>query len=103
MKSIYGNFGLWAWLRYWYLDSADYITLMLIDKSYYDYDFSEEAIEKRKANRRHNRTHEQQKAIWERMGFGNLRRPGEPRPQPKPVTPEDAQQIIMKEIKERKQ
>ena len=46
IKTIYGNYGFWAWLRYWYLDSADFITLMLIDKGYYDYDYSE--IEKKK-------------------------------------------------------
>jgi hypothetical protein len=38
---LYGNYGFWAWLRYWYLDSADFISLMLVDKGYYDYDFTE--------------------------------------------------------------
>lgn len=41
IKSLYGNYGFWAWLRYWYLDSADFISLMLVDKGYYDYDFTE--------------------------------------------------------------
>lgn len=30
---------MWSWLRYWYLDSADFIALMLFDKGYYDYDY----------------------------------------------------------------
>ncbi len=34
-------------MRYWYLDSADFITLMLVDKGYYDYDFSEPKHKKR--------------------------------------------------------
>lgn len=76
---------------------------MLIDKSYYDYDFNEEAIEKQEKNVRHNRTHEQQKAVWERMGFGNLRRPGEDKPNKhKPISPEEAQRIVMEEIKQQK-
>lgn len=41
IKAIYGNYGFWSWLRYWYLDSADYVTLMLMDKGFYDYDYSE--------------------------------------------------------------
>ena len=30
---------MWAWLRYWYLDTANIVNLYLIDKGYYDYDF----------------------------------------------------------------
>lgn len=26
-------------MRYWYLDTANQVTMMLIDKGYYDYDF----------------------------------------------------------------
>lgn len=39
IKAIYGNYCFWSWFRYWYLDSADLITLMLMDKGYYDYDY----------------------------------------------------------------
>ena len=28
-------------MKYWYLDSANFVTLMLIDKGYYDYDYEE--------------------------------------------------------------
>lgn len=42
IKHIYGNYNFWSWLRYWYLDSANYITLLLLDKGYYDYDYKTE-------------------------------------------------------------
>lgn len=39
IKHIYGNYNLWAWFRYWYVDNVYKQTLMIIDKSYYDYDY----------------------------------------------------------------
>lgn len=75
---------------------------MLIDKGYYDYDYSEEAKEKGRLRKKHNRTEEQQKAIWKRMGFGNLRKPGEPR-STAPLAPEEMQRIAMEECKTKKQ
>lgn len=30
---------MWSWLRYWFLDTENYVTFMLFDKSYYDYDY----------------------------------------------------------------
>lgn len=36
---MYGNYCFWAWFRYWYLDSANYVTMILLDKGYFDYDF----------------------------------------------------------------
>ena len=41
IKSAYGNYNLWAWLRYWYLDTENQVTLMLIDKGFHDYDYTE--------------------------------------------------------------
>lgn len=74
IKALYGNYGFWAWLRYWYLDSADFITMMLLDKGYYDYDFSEP---KEKHNvPKHNRTHEQTQDLFSRMGFGKVKQLG---------------------------
>lgn len=35
---IYGNYGLWAWLRYWWIDTENMIAMLLADKSYHDYD-----------------------------------------------------------------
>lgn len=71
---------------------------MLIDKGYYDYDFSAEAIDKSKPRTKIDET--KRKAAWERMGFGHLRKPGEKKPQP--LTPEEAQRIAMEEAKELK-
>lgn len=39
IKAIYGNYCFWAWLKYWYIDSANLVQMMLIDKGYYDYDY----------------------------------------------------------------
>lgn len=39
IKAIYGNYGFWSWLRYWYLDSVEWLTLAIMDKGYYDYDY----------------------------------------------------------------
>lgn len=36
-------------MRYWYIDSANFVTLMLIDKGYYDYDFEEPKHKKQSA------------------------------------------------------
>lgn len=35
-------------MRYWYLDGANHVTLLLVDKGYYDYDY-ERPSEKEKA------------------------------------------------------
>lgn len=39
IKHIYGNYCFWAWFRYWYIDSVNYVTMLLLDKGYFDYDF----------------------------------------------------------------
>ena len=36
---MYGNYCFWAWLRYWYIDTANYVTMLLLDKGYFDYDY----------------------------------------------------------------
>jgi hypothetical protein len=36
---VYGNYCWWSWFRYFYLDSCNLVTMMLVDKGYYDYDF----------------------------------------------------------------
>ena len=41
IKAIYGNYGFWSWLRYWWLDTENYTSFMLMDKGFYDYDYSE--------------------------------------------------------------
>lgn len=47
ITAIYGNYNLWSWLRYWFLDTENWVTFMLLDKGYYDYDY-EAVKEKRK-------------------------------------------------------
>ncbi len=37
--AIYGSHNLWTWLRYWFIDTENYLTLGLLDKGYYDYDY----------------------------------------------------------------
>lgn len=72
IKALYGNYNFWSWLRYWYLDSADFIAMMAIDKSYFDYDYEEKARKYAKSNKP-KRTAQQQKAILQRFGFGNVK------------------------------
>ena len=64
---------------------------MLMDKGYYDYDYKEPegaiVVEK------HERTHEQTQSIFSRMGFGKVKKIGEP----KPLTAEEMQRIAMEE------
>jgi len=39
IKHIYGNYGFWSWLKYWYIDSSNQVLMMLYDKGYFDYDY----------------------------------------------------------------
>lgn len=52
IKAVYGNYNLWSWLRYWYLDTENYVTWMLYDKGFHDYDYTEpkETKPKKKTN-----------------------------------------------------
>lgn len=74
IKAIYGNFGLWSWLRYWFLDTENYTTFMLLDKGYYDYDY--EAVNASSHIRR-NETQEQKdnrtQRMMDRFGFGKVK------------------------------
>ena len=36
---MYGNYNFWSWFRYWYVDSVNYVTMLLLDKGYFDYDY----------------------------------------------------------------
>lgn len=44
---MYGDYCFWSWFRYWYLDSVNYVTLLLLDKGYYDYDHVQPEEKKR--------------------------------------------------------
>ena len=35
---MYGNYNFWSWFRYWYVDSCNLVTMILLDKGYFDYD-----------------------------------------------------------------
>lgn len=72
--------------------------MMLVDKGYYDYDYSDEAKDKAKMRKKHKRTETEQKAIWERMGFGRMRTPLDSKPISK-LSPDEAQRIAMEELK----
>ena len=41
---MYGDYCFWSWLRYWYIDSVNFVTLLLLDKGYFDYDFERSDI-----------------------------------------------------------
>lgn len=89
IKALYGNYGFWSWLRYWYLDSADFITLMLIDKGYYDYDYQEP---KRKRKRNISKATDPEKLARKLGQLGIATKP-------QPLTPEEVQRIAMEEVK----
>lgn len=39
IKYVYGNYNFWSWLRYWYLDSCNLVSMIMVDKGYFDYDY----------------------------------------------------------------
>lgn len=94
MKAIYGNNGFWSWLRYWFLDTENYVTFMLMDKGYYDYDY--EAV---KETIRREETQEQKEkrtqGMMDRFGFGKVKSVK------KPLTPAELQAEVMAEEKKK--
>jgi hypothetical protein len=95
IKAIYGNYGLWSWLRYWLLDTANYTVMMLADKSYYDYDY-EPPKPKRKTVKR-KRTKEQTQSLFTRMGFGKVKDIHKSESKPTDSA-EDLQRVVMGDI-----
>lgn len=91
IKAIYGNFGLWSWLRYWFLDTENYVTFMLLDKGYYDYDY-EKPSERTEAALTAAKSDAELEAKLRGMGL-NVR------PKKKPLTPEELQAEVMAEKK----
>lgn len=71
---------------------------MLIDKGYYDYDY--EKPKEKPTVERHRRTHEETQRLFTRMGFGKVKKIGEPE-QPR-LTPDEMQRIAMEEMREKK-
>lgn len=94
IKAIYGNYGFWSWLRYWHLDSADFVLLMLMDKGYYDYDY--EAVKAPRTPVLHEQSEERTQRMMDRFGFGKVKSIK------KPLTPAEVQSEIMKELQTEK-
>lgn len=92
MNAVYGDTGFWAWLRYWYLDSADFVTLMLMDKGYYDYDY--EPVKKKPEL-----TAEDKELLTAEKLDALL---GVKRINPKPLNPEEIQRAVMADLESRK-
>ena len=93
IKAVYGNYGFWAWLRYWFLDTENYVTFMLLDKGYYDYDY-EKPSERTEAALTAAKSDDELEAKLRGMGL-NVR------PKKKTLTPEELQAEVMAEEKKR--
>ena len=59
---------MWAWLRYWYLDTANIVNLYLIDRGYYDYDF--EKVKKPILLEKTVKSDEEVSALMRKFGIG---------------------------------
>lgn len=95
--AAYGAYNLWAWLRYWYIDTRDAVTLQLLDKGYYDYDY-EPSKDKPKAVK-HEQSLERTQRMFDRFGFGKAK-PLTDEP-PAPMSAEELQAAAMADIAER--
>ena len=100
IKGIYGNYNFWSWLRYWYLDTENHIMLMLLDKGYYDYDY-EVPDAKTQAALTAVKSDDELLSKLKNMGFGVA--PKKIEPKPKDLSKDDAQRIMMQELKAEKQ
>ena len=91
--AVYGNNDFWSWLRYWFLDTENYVTFMLLDKGYYDYDY-EKPNERTEAALTAVKSDDEIAARLRDMGL-NVR------PKKKTLTPEELQAEVMAEEKKR--
>lgn len=94
IEAIYGNYGFWSWLRYWWLDTENYVTFMLMDKGYYDYDY--ETVKTSPVTVPHEQSEERTQRMMDRFGFGKVKSIK------KPLTPAEVQSEIMKELQTEK-
>lgn len=88
IKQIYGNYGFWSWFRYWYLDSVNYVTMLLLDKGYFDYDFEKVAREVKWEDTV--KSDEEVADMLSMFGMG-------PKARKKPETTEEIQNYIIKQ------
>lgn len=93
IKAIYGNYGFWSWLRYWWLDTENYVTFMLMDKGYYDYDYERPSV-KTKAVMTAAKSEAELAEQLSRMGFGKA--------PSNPLSPAELQAEVMAEEKKKK-
>ena len=91
---MYGNYCWWSWFRYWYLDSCNIITMLLMDKGYYDYEFQKtEAYVPPVAWEDTVKTDEEIDGILAMFGMSANRK--------KPETAEEIQAHILKQMEEK--
>lgn len=93
IKHIYGNYSFWSWLRYWYIDTANQVAMMLIDKGYYDYDFERNNAQSLLLYENTVKSDEETRDLLSRFGFGK----------PKEESLEQIQELAMKELNENKE
>lgn len=95
IKHIYGNYGFWSWLRYWYIDTANQVTMMLVDKGYYDYDFEiKKDIVRQALYEETVKDESEVRGLLARFGIGQKRSESED-------SLEELQKMAMKELNEK--
>ena len=61
-------------MRYWYIDTANQVTMMLIDKGYYDYDFEhKKAVAKQMLYEETVKSETEVRGLLARFGIGQKR------------------------------
>ena len=78
IKAVYGDYCFWSWLRYWHIDTPEFITLTLIDKGYYDYDYE---VVKKPVYAKHDQSDERIQNMMNRFGFGKVKKFDNPSPE----------------------
>lgn len=62
-------------MRYWYIDTANQVTMMLIDKGYYDYDFEhKKAVAKQMLYEETVKSESEVRGLLARFGIGQKHR-----------------------------
>lgn len=91
IKYVYGNYNLWSWFRYWYIDSCNLVSMIMIDKGYFDYDFEKSEKETVVTYEESRRSDEEIRDIMAGFGIGVQRK--------RPETLEEIQGYLIKEEK----
>ena len=92
IKHIYGNYNFWSWLRYWYIDTANQVTMMLVDKGYYDYDFEhQKEVVRQSLYEETVKSESEVRGLLARFGIGK----------PREESMEEIQELAMKEFEQK--